>query len=133
MSTTIRTTGRFRSGTILIYLLSILLVGSGAVKFAHVPQPAAQLAELGFGGGNLTLIASLEVVGAVLFAFPRTRSFGLLFVSAYLGGAVAAHVGHHQFLTSFRPAIVLALIWLAAWLRHPEMLWSITPKSVETA
>jgi hypothetical protein len=133
MSTSIRTTGRVRAGAILIYLLSVLLTGSAAVKFAHVPQPTSELAELGFGGGNLTLIAVLEVSSAVLFALPRTRSFGLLLVSAYLGGAIATHVGHHQLLPSFRPAIVLALIWLAAWLRHPEMLWSIAGKSVETA
>jgi len=118
------TSGRFRAGTVLIYVLSLLLVASAAVKFARVPEPASQLTELGFGGGNLTLIAALEIASAALFAFPRSRSFGLLLVSAYLGGAVAAHVGHDQFLAAFRPAIVLALIWFAAWLRHPEVLWS---------
>lgn len=130
MSASTHTRGaRSRAGNVLIFLFSLALFGSSAVKFAHVPQPVAELAELGFAGANLTLIACLELASAVLFAIPRTRSFGLLLVSAYLGGAVATHVGHHQLLLSLRPAFVLALIWLAAWLRHPETLRSFTKVS----
>jgi hypothetical protein len=116
---------RFRVGAILIYLLSFLLAASAFVKFARVPEPASQLAELGFGGIKLFWIAVLEVLSAALFAYPRTRSFGLLMTTAYLGGAIATHVGHDQ-LAAFRPAIVLALFWIAGWLRHPRMLWSAT-------
>ncbi len=108
--------GRARAGAILIYVLTVLLTGSAIVKFAHVPQPTAQLAELGFDGAKLTLIATLELGSAILFVYPKTRFFGLLMLSAYLGGAVSAHVAHDQL--PYRPAIVLALVWLAVWLRR---------------
>jgi hypothetical protein len=113
---------RFRVGTGLTYFMSFLLVGSAIAKLAHVPKVATQMAGLGFDGGKLVFIAVLEVISALLFAYPRTRTFGLLMVSAYLGGAIAAHVGHDQ--SGFQPAIVLALIWLATCLRNPEMLGS---------
>jgi hypothetical protein len=112
---------RFRVGIALIYLLSFVLVGSAVAKF--FPKVGSQMAAIGFEGTKLILIAALEVGSGILFAYPRTRSFGLLMVSAYLGGAIATHVGHN--LPLFQPAIVLALFWLATWLRHPEMVWSV--------
>ena len=114
---------KFRVGTTFIYLLSFVLAGSAAAKFAQVPKVASQMATMGFDGGKLTLIAVLEIVSAFLVAFPRTRSFGLLMVSAYLGGAIATHVGHNQ--PPVQPAVILALFWFAAWLRYPEALWSV--------
>jgi hypothetical protein len=85
----------------------------------------AQLGVLGFEGGRLTLVAFLEIVSAVLFMLPRTRSLGLLVVSSYLGGAVAAHIGHGQ-SAALEPAILLGFLWLGAWLLHPAILWSFT-------
>jgi|SRR5262245_502307 len=112
---------RVRAGTLLIYLSCLVLAGSAAAKFAGVPAVAAKLAVLGFAGSKLLFIACLELSSAILFAFPRTRVFGLLFVTAYLGGAVAAHIAHDQL--PLQPAFVLALIWMATSLRHPEVLY----------
>ena len=110
---------RLRAGNFLIYLFSFLLVGSSAAKLVPVPNVAWQMALVGFAGGRLIFIAVLESVSALLLAYPRTRSLGLLMVSAYLGGAIAAHVGHGQI--GFQPAVVLGLIWLGAWLRYPRL------------
>jgi hypothetical protein len=110
-----------RTGAALIYLLSFVLVGSAIAKFAQIPKVASQMAALGFAGNKLMLIAALEISSAVLFVFARTRSFGLLMLSAYLGGAIATHVGHDQ--SPLQPAIVLSLSWLAVWLRYPEIFW----------
>jgi hypothetical protein len=113
-------TARLRTGNFLIYFLSVLLVGSAAVKLLQVPAVVSRMAVLGFDGGKLMLIAVLEILSALLFAYPRTRSLGLLMVSAYLGGAIATHVGHDQL--PLQPSVVLALFWLAAWLRHSQTL-----------
>ena len=122
-SSTHRTGLRFRVGNGLTYFLSFLLVASATAKLAQAPKAViTQMAGLGFDGGKLVFIAVLEIMSALLFAYPRTRTFGLLMVSAYLGGAIAAHIGHDQ--TGLQPAIVLALIWLGTWLRYPEMLGS---------
>ena len=117
---------RSRSGTILLLLLGLLLVGSAAAKF--LPQPASQMAVLGFTGGNLLVIIFLEAASAILLVIPRTRSVGLLLISAYLGGAIATHIGHGQLRESFRPGVILAMLWMAVWLRNPEMLWSFAAR-----
>ncbi len=116
---------RHVAGSVLIALGGLVLVASAAAKLARVPPVVAELGAFGFAGSKLTLIAVIEVLSALLFLFPRTRSAGLLFVSAYLGGAVATHVQHNQSVV--QPAVVLTILWLGAWLRHPEILWSMRP------
>ena len=63
-------------------------------------------------------------LGALLLLVPPTRSVGLLLVSGLLGGAIATHMQHGQSYVG--PAVLLVLVWLGAWLRHPETLWSLT-------
>ena len=111
---------RFGAGSSFTYFLSFLLTGSAIAKLIPVPKVAEQMALVGFAGGRLTFIAVLEITSALLFAYPRTRSFGLLMVSAYLGGAIAAHVGHGQL--GWQPAVVLGLVWLSVWLRRREVI-----------
>ena len=91
------------------------------------------MSRLGFKGGKLELIAGLEVVSALLFLLPSTRSFGLLLVSAYMGGAIATHVQHDQLHLAAPASAVLCLIWLGAWLRHPEILWSLDRRADDSA
>jgi hypothetical protein len=122
---------RVKAGNILIYLLGSLLVIMAAAKLAHVPQLASQLAVLGFGGSRLILVGALEVVSALLFMIPAARSFGLLLLTAFLGGAVSAHVAHGE--VPFQPVFMIGMIWLAAWLRHPEILWSLSDSSLPAA
>ena len=113
------------SGNILVIFSSLMLLGSAFAKLEHVPKVVSNMGALGFDGNKLMLIAVLEIVCAVLFLIPVTRSFGLLMVSAYIGGAMATHVGHDH--PAFQPALVLVIIWLATWLRHPQILWSFQP------
>ena len=100
---------------ILIFLPGIVLLGSSLAKFAHVPKVVARMAALGFDGPRLMIIAVLELASAALFLLPKTRPFGLLLVSAYLGGAISAHLGHGQ--PPVPPAVFLALIWMGTWLK----------------
>ena len=106
-----------------------MLIGSAIAKFAQVPLVVTQLAALGFAGSKLMIIAALEIVSALLFLISRTRSFGLLMVSMYLGGAIATHLGHNE--PVYQPASVLVLFWVGAWLRHCEVFWSWKPGTSE--
>ena len=116
------------SGSALITLGGLMLIGSAAAKLAHVPQVVDQMAAMGFDGGRLTFVAVLEIVSAVLFLLSFTRSLGLLLVSSFLGGAIATHLQHGQPI--YLPALVLFLIWLGAWLRHPQILWSLAANTL---
>jgi hypothetical protein len=110
------------TGSVLIVLGSVVLIGSSAAKFAHVPPVVQQLAKVGFSNDRLMIIAVLEIVSAILFLIPLTRDIGLLLVSAYFGGAIATHMGHSE--PVIQPAIILAIFWAGTFLRHREALWS---------
>jgi hypothetical protein len=118
------------AGNIVITLLGILLLGSAAAKLAHITKVETQMAAMGFGGTKLLFIALLELASAALFLLPLTRSFGLLLVSSYLGGAIATHVQHDQPILV--PSILLLVIWLGVWLRHREASWSFGSLKEET-
>jgi DoxX-like protein len=119
------------TGTVLMMLASVMLIGSAGAKLAHVPKVVTELGAMGFDGNRLIFIAILEILSAVLFLIPITRSFGLLMVSAYMGGAIATHVGHDQ--PFIQPAMVLVIFWLGTWLRHPQILWSSFPATVASS
>ncbi len=116
---------RRRAGAVLTAAIGILLVASSASKVVGVPPVIQQLDALGLAS-KIWLIATLEVTGGTLLLVPRTRSLGLLFVSAFMGGAVATHIEHDQL--GLPAALVLGLAWLGVWLRHPEALWSLRPR-----
>ena len=112
------------TGNVLVFLPALGLAGSALVKFAQIPGVVHKMTLLGFGGEKLILVAVLEIVSALFFVYARTRSLGLLLLSAFLGGAICAHVQSGQFGDAGGPAVFLALAWMGTWLRHPEMLWS---------
>jgi DoxX-like protein len=116
---------RWSAGNILIVLLGLLLASSAIVKFAHVQGVVNKMAASGFSGGKLTLVATLELLSAVLFLFSRTRSSGLLMLSAFLGGAICSHVQLGEYAKAGGPSFLLLLVWIASWLRHPQVLWSL--------
>ena len=111
------------AGNVLIFLGGLALIGSASAKFARVPQVVSELNGFGFQG-KLMLIATGEALSALLLLVPPTRSIGVLLVSGLLGGAIATHMQHGQPYVG--PAVLLVLVWLGSWLRHPETLWSLT-------
>jgi len=118
------------TGNVLMILGGVMLVGSSSAKFAHVPAVVTQLDAMGFAGTRLMFIAVLEIVSAVLFLIPLTRSGGLLLVSSFMGGAIATHLQHGESIV--QPSFVLLLIWLGTWLRHPVILQSLNSARQET-
>ena len=72
--------------------------------------------------GKLMLIGMGELIAAILFLIPRTSSIGVLLLTAHLGGAIVTHMSNGEM---FIPqAIMLLLVWVANYLRNPEMLAS---------
>ena len=83
------------------------------------------MSSLNMTGWKLTLIGSLELLTAMLFLFRPLRSFGLLVMSSYLGGAICAHLSSDQYFAILPGTLILSLCWLGVALRHPQMLWSL--------
>jgi len=137
--------GRRRIGENVIRGIAFLLILSTGVKIV-LPHPAAEFLDaMGYAGTAILLLATVEFATALLLLFTRTRAIGLLFVSSYFGGAIAAHIAihpvatqapfvsyisHHPLVGAIVPLLFLAIVWLGAWLRYPEVLWNAGGSSV---
>lgn len=97
---------------------------SSVLKFAGVPGIVHTMATEGFSGSKLTLVATLESLSAAFFLYHRTRAFGVLVLSSFLGGAICTHVQMGEYAKAIGPCTLLTLSWIGTWLRHPQALWS---------
>jgi hypothetical protein len=133
-----------RLGNGLIKFCAFGLAVSSAVKFLHPAKPVAYMQYLGYEHEKLYFIAAIELLTAVLFFVRSTRSVGLLLVSSYFGGAIAAHLANHPFagggpflafnashhyLGTLPAMLFLACAWIGVWLGNPESLWSFAERT----
>jgi hypothetical protein len=109
------------SGNVLIAIGGLILLASAGGKFSGAAKVVEGLNAFGYEG-KITALAVIELGCSVLYLIPMTRSLGLLLVSSYLGGAIATHWSHGH--NTIPPAVILAVLWTGALLRHPEMAWS---------
>ncbi len=119
MSTTSR--ARRIAGWVLTGLLTALFVASAAGKLLRAEQVVEMFRKWGLEN-ELLLIGAGELVSALLFVIPRTHSLGVLLLSGYMGGAIVTHMQHGESYVA--QSVILALIWVAGFLRHPEVLES---------
>jgi len=121
----------------LVVFSGWILAISSFVKFLHPAKAVAYMQFLGYTDEKLYVVAGIELAIAVVFLVPRTRLFGTMLASGYLGGAVAAHLAHHpltgdapiivfnyhhQYLGTLPALVVLACVWAGIWLdqRAPD-------------
>jgi len=144
---------RIRFGNSLIRFAGIVVLFSSLVKLAHPAKPVAYMSFLGYQDEKMFLVAAIEIIIGILFLRRATRAVGLLLVSSYFGGAIAAHLAshplnssapivvfnfHHPYLGALPAIAVLASAWIGVYLRHPQALWNanhaapgITPRRPE--
>ena len=120
------------AGNILMFVPGLALASSALFKFARVPGVVNQMAASGFADGKLMLVATLELLSAVLFVYPRTRSMGLLVLSSFLGGAISTHVQRGEYAKAGAPFILLCFAWVGTSLLHSEVLWSLNLRRGDT-
>jgi hypothetical protein len=117
--------GRRIAAWILTSLITLLFVFSAVMKFLRVPEVMAAVEKWNLKD-ELMLIGAGELISAILFFIPRTHSLGVLLLSAYMGGAIVTHMQNDE--PYYTQAIFLVLIWVAGYLRHPQLLQSIRAK-----
>ena len=96
-------------------LLTALFLFSASGKIMH-PE---QMEQMKLGDWRIIIIIG-EICSALLFLFPRTNKFGALLLSAYMGGAIIIHMTTAQSIVL--PSVILILVWVVAFLRHPQLL-----------
>ena len=106
-----------------------LIIGAGSIMKLTAQAP---LVELFLKTGLLPymkLLGAAELVFVSLFLWTRTLRIGFFLLTAYFGGAMAIELSQHIFF--IMPALILALVWLAARLRD-NSLFGIVHKIQKT-
>lgn len=113
------------TGRVLSALPVLMLLMSVGMKLSHAEQFVGMwTTHLGFSEAALTPVGVLELLCTALYAIPRTSVVGAAALSAYLGGAVVAHV---RVGDPFHMPILLGLlVWAGLYLRE-ERLSALVP------
>ncbi|QSQ19514.1 DoxX family protein [Pyxidicoccus parkwayensis] len=111
-------TGRILSGIAALFLLM-----DGVMKLVKPAPVVAGTLELGYPESAVLTIGVLVLVGTVLYIIPRTSVLGAIYLTGFLGGAIATHVrvGNPLFTHVLFPTYVAALLWGGLVLRNPRL------------
>lgn len=115
------------AGRVLSTLVTLFLLFDAYGKLSRPRQVTDAFAQLGFSAHWSVDIGIILLICTVLYAVPRTTVLGALFLTGYLGGAVAIQwrVANPVFETTF-PILFAVLMWAGVFLRDGH-LWSILP------
>lgn len=111
--------GRVLSGLFILFMLG----ASVTPKFLMPEISAATMIPLGWPTKFTTLIGTIELVGVILYALPRTSVLGAVLLMGLLGGAMATHLRVESPLFSHTLfGLYLGLMmWVGLWLRNPRL------------
>lgn len=110
-------------------LASLIIVSGAFMKLTAQPQLVEVLSKAGLLP-YMKLLGLAELLFVSLFLWPRSLRIGFLLLTGYFGGAMAVELSQHIFF--IMPAVILALIWLAAGLRD-NSLFGVAHKQQKTA
>ena len=107
-----------RSKQIPAIVITAILFISGEFKILGIHPMMQHFEEMGFSRSMISILGICEILFSVLFLINRTSKIGLLLLTAYLGGAMAAEIPYHQVLA---PVVPLMLVWVAAFIRQRSL------------
>ena len=112
-------------GWALSGLVILFLVMDMAMKFAVLQPVIDTSAQLGWptDSGTIRTLATILLVGTLLYAWPRTSVLGAILLTGYLGGAVATHVrvGSPLFSHDLFGVYLGVIAWGGLWFRDPRI------------
>jgi hypothetical protein len=112
--------GAVITGWVLSLVPALMLLSGAFTAFSGAPMVKEGMAPLGMPVTLLPVVATIELVCSVLYLVPRTAVIGALLMTAYMGGAVLAHLRVGQ-PTWPVPVVFGILVWAGLWLRRPGL------------
>lgn len=116
------------SGRVLSGLVVLFLFVDAIGKLLRVGPVVEGTVELGYHENVVFPLGVLLLVGVVLYAVPWTSLLGAIYLTAFLGGAVATHVRVESPVAThvLFGVYVAVLMWVGLVLRTPRLLNLIT-------
>ena len=113
----------FWLGWVLSGLLILFMVFDASIKLVPIQPVIDTMTELGYPVEHARLLGVLSLVCTLLYAIPRTSVLGAVLLTAYLGGAVSAHVriGSPLFSHDLFGVYMGLIAWGGLWLRNPRL------------
>ncbi|HEY8936767.1 MAG TPA: DoxX family protein [Cyclobacteriaceae bacterium] len=106
---------------IFTIVVSLLIVSSGVAKLVGAKEVVEKLTEIGVGS-YAPLFGIMEIAFIILFLIPKTIKIGFILITCYFAGAIATDLSHAGSI--FSPVLILSLVWIAAFLRKPDIFYN---------
>ena len=120
-----------RIGIGLSALATLFFVLDGVGKVLQIEPVLRSTQDLGWPVSAVVPLGVLVLLGAALYAVPRTTVLGAIYLSAFLGGAVATHyrVGSPLATHVLFGIYVGCVMWAGVVLRYPTLFKAAFAKS----
>jgi len=117
------TSWRQRLGLGLSALTTVFFLLDASGKLLQIEPVVKGTVELGWPSSAVVPLGLLLLVGAVLHAVPRTSVLGAIYLTGFLGGAVATHyrIGSPLFSHVLFGVYVATIMWSGLMLRYPAL------------
>lgn len=110
-------------------LVTLIIVSGAFMKLTAQPEMVKAFSKTGLLP-YMKLLGIAELLFIALFLWSRSLRLGFFLLTGYFGGAMAIELSQNAFF--IMPAVILALVWLAAWLRD-KSLFDVVHKQQRTA
>nr|WP_019120440.1 DoxX family protein [Brevibacillus massiliensis] len=111
-------TARVMRGFVILFMLF-----DSIVKFVK-PEPVVEgTLTMGYAEHHISVIGTLGLLSAILYAIPRTAFLGAVLLTGYFGGAIATNirVDAPLFTHVLFPVYFALLAWGGIWLRDEKI------------
>ena len=114
---------RRRMGLTFSALATVFFLMDAAGKLLQVEPVIKGTIELGWPTSAVVPLGVLLMLGAVLYAVPRTAVLGAIYLTGFLGGAIATHyrIGSPLFTHVLFGVYVALVMWSGLALRDPAV------------
>jgi len=118
---------RARIGLGLSGLAVSFFVLDASGKLLQIEPVLKGTVELGWPTSAVVPLGLLLLIGAALLAIPRTCVIGAIYLTGFLGGAIATHyrIGSPLFTHVLFGVYVAAIMWSGLVLRYPALLVAV--------
>jgi len=95
---------------------------TGALNYLLLSErTVSSIVEMGYPKTSIPYLGIALLFANILYLIPKTTFVGALFLTAYLGGAVATHVIHDDpILNILSPVIFGVFVWSSIWLGNEK-------------